>query len=126
MDDMKRFTARTARSAAVLVSGLALLVGCGGGGGNGDAQPLGGEEGELAYQSGYQQCTGFSVKDLAATYQADAETPEAVADAVAESTSGTDAFKASVSLGCLDAIAGKPPKEEFPNFDPNATETEGG
>jgi hypothetical protein len=117
----------------ILVASLAgalLLAGCGstdtGAGGNGEATRTANEqEAQLAYENGYQQCTGFSVKDLAATYNADSETKEAVAEAVARSNPGQPELHPSTMLGCTDAIDGKPLRQagEFdPQGDTNTTD----
>jgi hypothetical protein len=91
---------------AALLAALALLAGCGGGGGNGDSGGggTGGDDdkvgNELAFEMGFQQCNGYSVSDLATTYNTK-ETPEAVADAVAKTTPAPPKDLASVRAGCL-------------------------
>jgi hypothetical protein len=98
--------------AAVLAAAL-LLAGCGGGGetageGGGNGGGAGDQEAVLAYENGYQQCTGFPVKDLAETYNADEATKEAVADAVARANPGAERLDEPTRQGCLDAIDKKP------------------
>jgi hypothetical protein len=93
------------RTAAILAA-LALLAGCGGGGGNGD-NGGGGDENqvgeELAYNMGFQQCDGYPVSDLAATYNTKT-TPEAVAEAVARATPASPNTLEFVRKGCLDGL----------------------
>jgi hypothetical protein len=107
---------------AASCAGALLLAGCGstdtGAGGNGDATRTANEqETQLAYENGYQQCTGFSLKDLAATYNADGETKDAVAEAVARSNPGQPELHPATKQGCVDAIDGKP-LDQSGGFDP--------
>ena len=103
------------RSAAILAA-LALLAGCGGGGGNGDSGSDGGNGGtvsngggesevgdQLSYDMGFQQCDGYSVNDLAMTYNTE-KNAEAVAEAVARTTPAPPETLDSVRQGCLDAL----------------------
>jgi hypothetical protein len=101
---------------AAILAALALLAGCGGGGGNGDSGGNGGngdtvsngggdnEVGDqLAYDMGFQQCDGYSVNDLAMTYNSE-KNAEAVAEAVARTTPAPPKTLDSVRQGCLDAL----------------------
>jgi hypothetical protein len=92
---------------AAILAALALLAGCGGGGGNGggggDVSNGGSDDkvgNDLAFEMGFQQCNGYSVSDLATTYNTE-KTPEAVADAVAKTTPAPPKDLASVRAGCL-------------------------
>ena len=115
----------TARVVLLAVASLLLLAACGGGGGGGDGEgadtsaqtpgsgaPAGkilNEEGfraELAYQEGIQTCSYYTLKEVAATYNAK-PTPQAVADAVAASKEGSPAVKDAARKGCLDALKGE-------------------
>lgn len=99
--------------AAILVA-TALLAGCGstdtgvGGGNGGEARTANDQEAQLAYENGYQQCTGFSLKDLQQTYNADGATKEDVGEAVARSNPGQPELKEPTKRGCIDAIDKKP------------------
>jgi hypothetical protein len=109
------------RMAAVLAGGL-LLVGCGstdtGTGGGGDGTRTADEqEAQLAYENGYQQCTGFSIKDLQATYNAEEATKDSVGEAVARSNPGQPELHPATKQGCIDAIDGKP-LDQSGGFDP--------
>jgi ABC-type glycerol-3-phosphate transport system substrate-binding protein len=96
---------------AALLAALALLAGCGGGGNGGSGgtgttggSKAGGEvEDELAHTMGFQQCDGYSVTDLAATYNTE-KTPEAVAEAVARTTPAQPEARDSIKQGCLDGL----------------------
>jgi oligopeptide transport system substrate-binding protein len=96
---------------AALLAALALLAGCGGGGngdggGNGGTGPsrAGGEvEDELAHNMGFQQCDGYSVNDLAATYNTE-KTADAVAEAVARTTPAQPESREAIKQGCLDGL----------------------
>jgi hypothetical protein len=100
---------------AALVAALALLAGCGGGGGNGDSGGSGGTvtnggskaggevEDELAHNMGFQQCDGYSVTDLATTYNTE-KTAEAVAEAVARTTPAQPEAREAIKQGCLDGL----------------------
>jgi hypothetical protein len=108
--------------AAILVGAL-LVAGCGStdtgvnGGGDGGTATANDQETQLAYENGYQQCTGFSLKDLQTTYNADAATKESIAQAVARSTPGPTALQEPTMQGCIDAIEGKP-LDQSGGFDP--------
>ena len=108
--------------AAILVGAL-LVAGCGStdtgvdGGGDGGTATANEQETQLAYENGYQQCTGFSLKDLQTTYNADDATKESIAEAVARSTPGPTALQAPTKQGCIDAIDGKP-LDQSGGFDP--------
>jgi hypothetical protein len=93
---------------AALFSAALLLAGCGAAGNNGNEedQSGGAVEDELAYDMGRQQCQDYSVNDLAATYGTEA-TPEAVAEAVANTTPAQPGSKEDVKQGCLDGLKGK-------------------
>jgi ABC-type glycerol-3-phosphate transport system substrate-binding protein len=97
---------------AALLAALALLAGCGGGGGTGDSggnggtgpSKAGGEvEDELAHTMGFQQCDGYAINDLAATYNTE-QTAEAVAEAVARTTPAQPEARNSIKQGCLDGL----------------------
>jgi hypothetical protein len=101
---------------AAILAALALLAGCGGGGGDGDSGGNGGYGGtvsggggdnevgdQLAYDMGFQQCDGYSVNDLATTYNTE-KNAEAVAEAVARTTPAPPTTLDSVRQGCLDAL----------------------
>ena len=105
------------RLAAILAAFALLLAGCGGGGGNGDSGGNGGTstgpskaggavEDELGHNMGFQQCNGYSVNDLATTYNT-AKTPEAVAEAVARTTPAQPEARESIKQGCLDGLKKK-------------------
>jgi hypothetical protein len=108
--------------AAVLVA-AALLAGCGStdtgvSGGDGEGtRTANDQEVQLAYENGYQQCTGFSLKDLQQTYSADELTKESVGEAVARSNPGQPELHEPTKQGCIDAIDGKPLKQSG-GFDP--------
>jgi hypothetical protein len=101
------------RRFAAILAALALLAGCGGGGGNGDSGSDGGTVSngggdndvgdQLSYDMGFQQCDGYSVNDLAMTYNTEKDA-EAVAEAVARTTPAPPETLASVRQGCLDAL----------------------
>ena len=104
------------RRFAAILAALALLAGCGGGGGNGDSGGDGGNGGtvskgggesevgdQLSYDMGFQQCDGYSVNDLAMTYNT-VKNAEAVAEAVARTTPAPPETLDSVRQGCLDAL----------------------
>jgi hypothetical protein len=104
------------RRFAAILAALALLAGCGGGGGNGDSGSDGGNGGtvsngggdnevgdQLSYDMGFQQCDGYSVNDLAMTYNTEKDA-EAVAEAVARTTPAPPDTLDSVRQGCLDAL----------------------
>jgi hypothetical protein len=104
------------RRFAAILAALALLTGCGGGGGNGDNGDSGGNGGtvsngsgdnevgdQLSYDMGFQQCDGYSVNDLATTYNTEKEA-EAVAEAVTRTTPAPPETLDSVRQGCLDAL----------------------
>ena len=104
------------RRFAAILAALALLAGCGGGGGNGDSGSDGGNGGtvsngaddsevgdQLSYDMGFQQCDGYSVNDLAMTYNTEKDA-EAVAEAVARTTPAPPKTLDSVREGCLDAL----------------------
>jgi hypothetical protein len=105
------------RRFAAILAALALLTGCGGGGGNGDSGGNGGNGGgtvsngggdneigdQLSYDMGFQQCDGYSVDDLAMTYNTE-KNAEAVAEAVARTTPAPPETLDSVRQGCLDAL----------------------
>jgi hypothetical protein len=104
------------RRFAATLAALALLAGCGGGGGNGDSDSNGGNGGkasngggdnevgdQLSYDMGFQQCDGYSVDDLAMTYNTEKDA-EAVAEAVARTTPAPPETLDSVKQGCLDAL----------------------
>jgi hypothetical protein len=102
---------------AGVFAAVVLLAGCGGGGnggGGGPDQSGGAVEDELAYDMGLQQCEDYNVNDLAATYGTEA-TPEAVAEAVANTTPAQPAAREDVKQGCLDGLKGKKSeREELP------------
>jgi hypothetical protein len=116
---------------AAILSGALLLAGCGStdtgvgdGGGNG-TQPANDQAAQLAYENGYQQCTGFPLKDLQQTYNAEAATKESVGDAVARSNPGQPELQEPTKRGCIDAIEGKPLDQQGgfdPQGDTNTTE----
>ena len=108
-----------------------MLAGCGStdtgvdGGGGESTGPANDQASQLAYESGYQQCSGFSLKDLQQTYNADEATKESVSEAVARSNPGQPELQGPTKEGCLDAIDGKPIRQsgEFdPQGDTNTTE----
>jgi hypothetical protein len=86
-----------------------VLAGCGGGGNGGDGgdggkgKAGGTIEDQLGYDMGFQQCNGYSVADLAATYNAK-PTREAIAEKVAASTPAQPEARPSIKQGCLDGI----------------------
>lgn len=104
------------RRLAAILAAVALLAGCGGGGGDGGNGGNGGNGGtvsngggddnvgdQLAYDMGFQQCDGYSVNDLATTYNTE-KNAEAVAEAVARTTPAPSQTLDSVRQGCLDAL----------------------
>jgi uncharacterized protein YceK len=108
--------------AAVLACAF-LLSGCGstdtgaGGGGGEPTRTANDQEVQLAYENGYQQCTGFPLKDLQQTYNAEEATKESIGDAVARSNPGQPELKEPTKQGCIDAIDGKPLNQSG-GFDP--------
>ena len=93
---------------AALLAATLVLAGCGsssngGSSGGGGTGTVGGQEAQLAYENGYQQCTGFSLKDLQQTYNADEATKDSIGDAVARSNPGQPQLQAPTKLGCIDA-----------------------
>jgi hypothetical protein len=108
--------------AAILAAGL-VLAGCGStdtgveGGGGEDTRKANDQEIQLAYENGYQQCTGFPLKDLQQTYNAEQTTKESVGEAVARSNPGQPELHEPTKQGCIDAIDGKPLKQSG-GFDP--------
>jgi hypothetical protein len=91
---------------AALLAASALVASCGGGG-NGDSGGGGGGDNkvgeELAHEMGFQQCNGYSISDLATTYNT-AKTAQAVADAVAKTTPAPRETLPSIRQGCLDGL----------------------
>ena len=110
-------------SIAATLACAALLAGCGstdtgvGGGDDGGSRTANSQEAQLAYENGYQQCTGFPLKDLQQTYNAEQATKESVAEAVARSNPGQPELKEPTKRGCIDAIEGKP-LDQSGGFDP--------
>jgi hypothetical protein len=109
---------------AATLASAALLVGCGstdtgvdGGGGDGGTRTANDQEAQLAYENGYQQCTGFPLKDLQATYNAEEATKESVGEAVARSNPGQPELQEPIKRGCIDAID-KKPLDQSGGFDP--------
>jgi hypothetical protein len=105
-----------------ILTGAFLVAGCGstdtGVGGGGDAtRTANDQEAQLAYENGYQQCTGFSLKDLQLTYNSEEATRESIADSVAASTAGQPELRPATEQGCLDAIDKKPLSQQG-GFDP--------
>jgi hypothetical protein len=116
--------------AAILVA-TALVAGCGStdtgvdGGGNdgGGTRTANDQEAQLAYENGYQQCQGFTLKDLQQTYNADGETKEDVGEAVARSNPGQPELMEPTKQGCIDAID-KKPLDQQGGFDPEGETNE--
>jgi len=110
-------------SIAAAVACAALLAGCGstdtgvGDGGDEGTRTANSQEAQLAYENGYQQCTGFPLKDLQATYNAEEGTKESIGDAVARSNPGQPELREPTKRGCIDAIDGKP-LDQSGGFDP--------
>jgi hypothetical protein len=109
---------------AAALASAALLAGCGstdtgvdGGGDEGGTRTANDQEAQLAYENGYQQCTGFPLKDLQATYNAEEATKESIGEAVARSNPGQPELHESTKRGCIDAIDGKP-LDQSGGFDP--------
>ena len=108
---------------AATLAAVALLAGCGstdtgaGGGGGEPTRTANDQEAQLAYENGYQQCTGFTLKDLQQTYNAEEATKESVGEAVARSNPGQPELKEPTKQGCIDAIDGKPLNQSG-GFDP--------
>ena len=109
---------------AAIFSGALLLAGCGSTEtGVGDESNGGGtrtandQEAQLAYENGYHQCTGFPLKDLQQTYNAEEGTKESIAEAVARSTPGQPELAEPTKRGCIDAID-KKPLDQQGGFDP--------
>ena len=110
------------RTTIATLAAALLLAGCGstdtGAGSDGDStRTANSQEAQLAYENGYQQCTGFPIKDLQATYNAEQATKESVAEAVARSTPGQPELAEPTKRGCMDAIEGKP-LNQAGGFDP--------
>ena len=111
------------RKILVILGGALLLAGCGstdtgtGGGGGGGTRTANDQESQLAYENGYQQCTGFPLKDLQQTYNAEEATKESVGEAVARSNPGQPELHEPTKQGCIDAIDGKP-LDQSGGFDP--------
>ena len=82
-----------------------------------DTRTAGDQEVQLAYENGYQQCTGFSLKDLQQTYNAEELNKDSVGEAVARSNPGQPELHEPTKQGCIDAIDGKPLKQSG-GFDP--------
>ena len=107
--------------AAALVC-AALVAGCGStdtgveGGGDDSGRQANDQEVQLAYENGYQQCTGFPLKDLQAT-TAEPATMDSGGAAVGRATPGQPVRAAPTKQGCIDAIEGKPLKQAG-GFDP--------
>lgn len=109
-------------SIAAALACAALLAGCGStdtgvGGGDNGSGTVGDQEAQLAYENGYQQCTGFPLKDLQQTYNADEATKDSVGEAVARSNPGQPELHEPTKRGCIDAIEGKP-LDQSGGFDP--------
>ena len=110
-------------SFAATLAAAALLAGCGstntgaGGGGGEATRTANDQEAQLAYENGYQQCTGFPLKDLQQTYNAEEATKDSVGEAVARSNPGQPELKEPTKQGCIDAIDGKPLNQSG-GFDP--------
>jgi hypothetical protein len=106
---------------AAILAGTLVLAGCGstdtGTGAGGGTKTAGGQEAQLAYENGYQQCTGFSLKDLQATYNAEEATKDSIGDAVARSNPGQPQLQEPTKRGCIDAIE-KKPLDQQGGFDP--------
>jgi hypothetical protein len=110
-------------SIAAALACAALVSGCGStdtgveGGGDDGGRQANEQEIQLAYENGYQQCTGFPVKDLQQTYNAEQATKDSVGEAVARSNPGQPELHEPTKQGCIDAIEGKPLKQAG-GFDP--------
>jgi hypothetical protein len=110
-------------SIAAMLAATALLGGCGStdtgvqGGGGETTRAANDQEVQLAYENGYQQCTGFPLKDLQQTYNAEEATKESVGAAVARSNPGQPELGEPTKQGCIDAIDGKP-LQQSGGFDP--------
>jgi hypothetical protein len=108
---------------AATLAGALMLAGCGStdtgvdGGGGEETGQANDQAAQLAYESGYQQCTGFSLKDLQQTYNAEELKKESVGEAVARSNPGQPELHEPTKQGCIDAIDGKPLKQSG-GFDP--------
>lgn len=108
---------------AAAIACMLVLAGCGStdtgvSGGGGEATRKANEqEVQLAYENGYQQCTGFPLKDLQQTYSAEEATKDSVGEAVARSNPGQPELHEPTKQGCIDAIDGKPLKQSG-GFDP--------
>jgi hypothetical protein len=105
-----------------ILAGTIVLAGCGStdtgtGPSSGGSQTAGDQESQLAYENGYQQCTGFSLKDLQSTYNAESATKDAIGDAVARSNPGQPQLQEPIKQGCIDAID-KKPLNQSGGFDP--------
>jgi predicted small secreted protein len=106
----------------VILAGALVLAGCGStdtgvGDDDGGTRTANEQETQLAYENGYQQCTGFSLKDLQQTYNAEEATKESVGEAVARSNPGQPELHPATKQGCIDAIDGKP-LDQSGGFDP--------
>lgn len=114
---------------AAILSGALLLAGCGStdtgvdSGNGGGTRTANDQEAQLAYENGYQQCTGFSLKDLQQTYNADGATKEDVGEAVARSNPGQPELLTPTKQGCIDAID-KKPLDQSGGFDPEGETNE--
>jgi hypothetical protein len=107
---------------AAIVAGTVLLAGCGStdtgtGPSGGGSATAGDQEAQLAYENGYQQCTGFTLKDLQSTYNAEEATKDSIGDAVARANPGQPKVQEPTKRGCIDAID-KKPLNQSGGFDP--------
>ena len=111
---------------AAILAAMVVLAGCGstdtgtgpsGGSQTGGSGAAGGQEAQLAYENGYQQCTGFPLKDLQSTYNAEEATKDSIGDAVARSNPGQPQLQEPTKRGCIDAID-KKPLNQSGGFDP--------
>jgi hypothetical protein len=116
---------------AAVLAGALLLAGCGStdtgvGEENGEGTRTASEqEARIAYDSGYLQCEGFTLKDLQQTYSAAELTKESVGEAVARSNPGQPELREPTKQGCIDAIDKKPRSQSgrfAPQDDTNTTE----
>jgi hypothetical protein len=116
------------KTLATILMATALLAGCGStdtgvGGDGGGTRTANVQEAQLAYENGYQQCQGFTIKDLQQTYNADGATKEDVGEAVARSNPGQPELKEPTKQGCIDAID-KKPLDQSGGFDPEGETNE--